>query len=107
MQVTLNQGLEFVSLESAMSELKLTPEALEVPVPAFLVHQTPQVCPAAHTFTLIATSHSMAQYRKGLSLLSVLCKTDIQSCRVRQRRVCKGGLLRSRPPWTALLMAHR
>ena len=62
MQVTLNMGLEFVSLEPAMSELKFTPEALEVPVPSFLVRRSTQVCPAAYTYALNAAGHSMAHY---------------------------------------------
>ncbi len=60
MQVTLNKGLEIVSLEPAMSELTLTPEALEVPVPSFLVHRTTQVCPAAQAHALNDAGYSMA-----------------------------------------------
>lgn len=48
-QVGLNKGLEILSLEPAMAELELTPENLDVPVPAHLVHKAHRVRPAAAT----------------------------------------------------------
>ena len=71
--MTLNKGLEIVSLEPAMSELKLTPEALEVPVPSFLVQRTTQVCLAACKHAPDAAGHGMA------------CNS---SCRVAERGCC-------------------
>ena len=42
-QVTLNKGMDIMSLEPAMTELKLTPEALDIPVPDYLIHRHSQV----------------------------------------------------------------
>ncbi len=43
MQVTLNKGMDIMSLEPAMTELKLAPEALNAPVPGYLIFSRPQV----------------------------------------------------------------
>ena len=43
MQVMLNKGLDVMGLEPAISELELTPDAVDVPVPGFLIQRPPQV----------------------------------------------------------------
>ncbi len=35
--VKLNKGLDFVSLDDILVDLKLTPEVLEVPVPQYFI----------------------------------------------------------------------
>lgn len=37
MQVKLNRGLDFVQLDSLLMDLKVAPDALEVPVPRYFV----------------------------------------------------------------------
>lgn len=39
----LNKGMDIIGLEPAITELRLTPEALDIPVPQYLVYRPSQV----------------------------------------------------------------
>ena len=54
MQVTLNKGMDIMSFEPAMTELNLTPEALDIPVPGFLVQEPPQVEITQHIIMVLS-----------------------------------------------------
>jgi hypothetical protein len=51
-QVVLNNGLDFMRLEPAMALLSLTPDMLEVPLPAFFLEDRVQACICACHYRL-------------------------------------------------------
>lgn len=48
-QVKLNRGLDFVNLDEVLVDLKLTPDVVEIPVPAYFKGDRGQV---SHVFPL-------------------------------------------------------
>ena len=45
-QVKLNRGMDYPSLDDVLVDMKLTPEVLELPCPAYFRDERAKVCPA-------------------------------------------------------------
>ena len=65
-QVRLNRGLDFVALDDALVDLRLPPEALEVPVPRCLLeHREPELQQRAALLSRIAAQFAHAAARSA------------------------------------------